>query len=100
MGRFLLTEVLVDKVDLLEFPSPLEVWVGSYTTTTQPYHLATNVSVPSRGMGRFLQMNRLNIALSMGNVSVPSRGMGRFLPHILYPKRESTYKIVPTWKLS
>ena len=33
-------------------------------------------------------------------VSVPSRGMGGFLPHILYPKRESTHKIVPTWKLS
>jgi len=26
--------------------------------------------------------------------------MGGFLPHILYPKRETIHKIVPTWKLT
>ena len=57
------------------------------------------VSVPSRGMGGFLQLS-YSLTLQGVRVSVPSRGMGGFLPHILYPKRETIHKIVPTWKLT
>ena len=56
------------------------------------------VSVPSRGMGGFLQKKAYFEIYII--VSVPSRGMGGFLPHILYPQRDSTHKIIPTWKLS
>ena len=138
------SNVLIEK-----FPSPLEVWVVSYTIEQSPNERKVEeVSVPSRGMGGFLQQVKVFItdkitvfpsplevwvvsyfietglerfkggfrplsrygwfptggifgsASQVAKVSVPSRGMGGFLPHILYPKRETIHKIVPTWKLT
>ena len=83
------------------FPSPLEVWVVSYTGSVLHGYMMEAVSVPSRGMGGFLQDLLFQCKMAMyTKVSVPSRGMGGFLPHILYPKRETIHKIVPPWKLS
>ena len=44
--------------DKEEFPSPLEVWVVSYELECFEITNEKSVSVPSRGMGGFLQDSR------------------------------------------
>ena len=59
MGGFLLARV-TDTDNPLDptFPSPLEVWVVSYELECFEITNEKSVSVPSRGMGGFLQDSR------------------------------------------
>ena len=80
MGGFLLARV-TDTDNPLDptFPSPLEVWVGSYVLATVATIATLGVSVPSRGMGGFLLKSLDLKQRPLLKVSVPSRGMGGFL---------------------
>ena len=55
MGGFLLKTSNDVSVVTFKFPAPIEGWVGSYLSIFLVIGNKNKVSVPSRGMGGFLQ---------------------------------------------
>ena len=83
-----------------KFPSPLEAWE---VPTLGDVAVGDDLTLfPSLLEAWGVSYGKIHVDFNYGFklVSVPSRGLGSFLPHILYPQRKSTHKIVPTWKLS
>ena len=101
MGGFLLKDFYgQSKSD--RFPSPLEVWVVSYS---RGYHRMSSEDYCFRPLSRygwFPTQAKVGTKYDTTDHKFPSplEVWVVSYPHILYPKRESTHKIVPTWKLS